>query len=275
MTERKPLFESLQEFYGIGPVLAKSLISLFVTNRVITAEQSKALYSYTQTRQLLLHPQVFPTLPDGTQVELNMEPIPRSPRELIEVIDKELQRIWQNQKPSLRFEIAGSYIRKKPTSGDIDFILQILKENPQETWEYFSDTVNKNSTILKIEQPFAQGPGKVVTMFSLIVPMELRNNILIKGHLHKDQVVRIKVDTFLTLPEEYIFARLYAIGSGNFNLRMRALAKRKGYLLNQKGLYRRSTVNGKVTLTKVPIKNEKEIFEKLGMRYRPPEERTL
>ena len=49
---------------------------------------------------------------------------------------------------------------------------------------------------------------------------------------------------------------------------MRAQAKRLGYLLNQKGLYYKDT--GK----QVPIKNEKELFKLLKIKWREPHERT-
>jgi DNA polymerase (family 10) len=48
-------------------------------------------------------------------------------------------------------------------------------------------------------------------------------------------------------------------------MEMRHLAKEKGMMLNQKGLYKNGVL--------IPAKNEREIFRKLGMEYLPPEER--
>ena len=58
---------------------------------------------------------------------------------------------------------------------------------------------------------------------------------------------------------------LYFTGSQQLNMEMRLVAKEKGMLLNQKGLFK----NNKI----IPVKSEKEIFEQLGMMYLKPEER--
>jgi DNA polymerase (family 10) len=61
---------------------------------------------------------------------------------------------------------------------------------------------------------------------------------------------------------------LYLYGSGTFNIMMRALAKRKGYLLSQYGLFYRET-NKRITT------REKKIFKLLGLNWIPPEIRKL
>jgi DNA polymerase (family 10) len=75
---------------------------------------------------------------------------------------------------------------------------------------------------------------------------------------------------FYCIPDEYkesweSFA-LYLTGSGEFNVWMRSIAKNKGYLLSQYGLYDRET--GKLITNK-----EEEIFSHLGLKYIPPEKR--
>ncbi|MEO0254434.1 MAG: hypothetical protein ABIN20_03305 [candidate division WOR-3 bacterium] len=73
-----------------------------------------------------------------------------------------------------------------------------------------------------------------------------------------------------SLPEEYKDSwesfSLYLIGSGKFNVWLRGIAKRRGFLLNQYGLYKRDT--GEQVTTK-----EKEIFEILGIEFIPYERR--
>ena len=59
---------------------------------------------------------------------------------------------------------------------------------------------------------------------------------------------------------------LYLYGDGTFNIILRTLAKRKGYLLNQYGLFDRET-NKRITTS------EKRIFEILGLKWIPPEKR--
>lgn len=73
------------------------------------------------------------------------------------------------------------------------------------------------------------------------------------------------------LPEEYKDSwesfSLYLTGSGKFNVWLRGIAKRKGFLLNQYGLYKRDT--WEIVTTK-----EKEIFEILGLKFIPYEKRS-
>ena len=75
-----------------------------------------------------------------------------------------------------------------------------------------------------------------------------------------------KVDIFRTEKKYKNAMLLYATGSKVFNIKMRTIAKKKGYTLNQKGLYK----NGKL----IPIKSEKGFFKKLDMDYLEPEERN-
>ncbi|MCS7250020.1 MAG: hypothetical protein NZ608_03700 [candidate division WOR-3 bacterium] len=75
---------------------------------------------------------------------------------------------------------------------------------------------------------------------------------------------------FYSLPKDYYnswesFA-LYLIGSGKFNIWLRSIAKRKGYLLNQYGLFKRD--NGEMISSK-----EKEIFQILNIEFIPYEKR--
>ncbi len=259
------LTEALKKIYQIGPAKAKELIAEFINLELITKEQSKATnFTDKHVRKLLKNPKIYPTLSDATRVDLDEEPMREIPRSLIDKLNKELIRIWDevaaegNSVP--KWEIAGSYIRGKPASGDIDFVLSTPlaqsanKWSTDQTWDYFIEIVNARSKILRIQTPFSRGSSKVDTLFEF--PKSSANS-------------KFKVDIFLTTPDEYIFAKLFAIGNGLFNIRMRAVAKRKGYLLNQRGLF-------KIGPPSIPVlcKKEEDIFEKLGMRYREPKDRN-
>jgi DNA polymerase/3'-5' exonuclease PolX len=105
-------------------------------------------------------------------------------------------------------------------------------------------------------------------MITLDVPDPLHAKVqeFLEPHNYfRDGKINIKVDFFLAKPEEYLTTKLFAIGSGNFNIIMRTQAKKRGYLLNNEGLFK----NGK----RVLVKNEKEIFELVGVSYREPSQR--
>lgn len=228
------LISQLSTIYGIGPGLAAKIIEKLKLN-------PDKNYTIGYLRELLKS-KLYSELPIATKHDLTYNPLKIIPRHLIDIINTELHKYVKNY----RFTIAGSYYRGKSTSSDIDIVM-IKKENFN--FDNLMETINK-SKIIKAVKPFASGPDKIA--------------FLLKAH---NQYV--KVDIFLTNKEECIFALLYAIGSGKFNQRMRAVAKRQSYLLNQKGLYKISS--GKKI--KIPIKNEKEIFSKLGMEYLAPKDR--
>ena len=63
---------------------------------------------------------------------------------------------------------------------------------------------------------------------------------------------------------------LYSTGSQSFNIRMRSIAKKKGFLLNQNGLYERKTMK----LLSGKASGEKFFFNKLDMEYINPIDRN-
>jgi DNA polymerase/3'-5' exonuclease PolX len=81
-----------------------------------------------------------------------------------------------------------------------------------------------------------------------------------------------KVDVFRSSPKTQYSMLLYSTGSKQFNIRMRGVARKKGYLLNQNGLFKLDK-NGKSNKTPIPVKSEKDFFRILGMKYVLPENR--
>jgi DNA polymerase lambda/DNA polymerase IV len=80
------------------------------------------------------------------------------------------------------------------------------------------------------------------------------------------------------VPEsQYGAALVYFTGNDIFNRSMRLLASRKGMRLNQRGLYK-EVMRGKnrVKVTEGELlegRDEKRIFELLGVKWREPSER--
>ena len=75
----------------------------------------------------------------------------------------------------------------------------------------------------------------------------------------------IQVDFYVADERNWDAAVLFLTGSAMFNIMMRGEAKRKGFLLNQYGLFRNNVaVAG----------TEEQIFALLGMKYRFPNERN-
>jgi DNA polymerase/3'-5' exonuclease PolX len=72
----------------------------------------------------------------------------------------------------------------------------------------------------------------------------------------------IKLDVFRTSKEYQHAMLLYAIGSKKFNIKMRSAAKRKGYILNQYGLYKLESLN-----KPIHVNSEKDFFTILNIPY--------
>ena len=77
----------------------------------------------------------------------------------------------------------------------------------------------------------------------------------------------IKVDFKVTTYQEWGAALLYFTGSGEFNMRMRAIAKSKGLKLNEYGLWRNENEI-------IESKDERKIFKALEMNYLEPNKRA-
>ena len=82
---------------------------------------------------------------------------------------------------------------------------------------------------------------------------------------YKDNYVR-RIDIRFVTNDSFPSALLYFTGSGEFNVKMRNIAKEKGYKLSEYGLFDKDE-------NKVKLKSEEAIFKFLGMEYVEPENR--
>ncbi|MDD3296187.1 MAG: DNA polymerase/3'-5' exonuclease PolX [Candidatus Omnitrophica bacterium] len=137
-----------------------------------------------------------------------------------------------------KIEIAGSLRRKKENAKDID-ILAVSKK-----------------------------PSEVMDAFTA---SPLAAQVLVKGQTKSSVLANernIQVDLRIVGEKNFGSALMYFTGSKDFNIKMRQLAIKKGYHLNEYGLFSDKDSFKKRTLAS---KSEKEIFSFLGMAYIPPE----
>jgi DNA polymerase/3'-5' exonuclease PolX len=243
--------DKLQTVYGIGPVTARDLIKKLISlgyERERFRKDSKNPYTRKEIYKMLKIKSIHTILPESARVYLKYLPDRAIPRAVIQTLEQELQKHVHG----IKLTIAGSYRRNRPTSNDADIVV-INKNNPLET---IADGIAKSKCV-ELLNVYAAGPDKASILFKVIANKS-------KLDTPKNKYV-VKSDVFMTTPNEYMYMLLYAIGSGDFNITMRAQAKRHGYLLNQRGLYKDGVL--------VELKNEHEIFEIIGMTYRDPESR--
>jgi DNA polymerase/3'-5' exonuclease PolX len=223
----KKLNKQLIDIMGIGKERAKDLIKAGIT--------SISQLKLKKYRDLL---------PEEAKLFLDLKPISPIPHEHIKKLEPYIKKA---ENKDIKIELVGSYRRKKPTSTDIDVMVVSDKDN---ALSIFLESIKKT---LKV-YPYANGPDKL----SMIVDM---SNIL------KEKNKTYKIDAFKSSIEDYIPMLLYSTGSKEFNIAMRIKAKKYGYLLNQKGLFKGS----------IKVKNlnsEEDYFNILNMDYKKPWERT-
>ena len=80
----------------------------------------------------------------------------------------------------------------------------------------------------------------------------------------------LKFDAFRCLPINKYATLLTTTGSKTFNIKIRALAKKNGVILNQYGIYRLGKDNKKLL---IPVRSEKDFFTILKIPYIPPNQR--
>ena len=134
-----------------------------------------------------------------------------------------------------QFEVAGSIRRKKITIGDIDILC------------------------------VAQNPDAVMDSF---VSLPQVREILSKGHTRSSVRLKNHIETDIrVIPKKSWGAALnYFTGSKEHNVELRRIAKRKGWKLNEYGLFDN---NEKF----IAGRTEEELYHKLGLEYVAPEQR--
>ncbi len=140
--------------------------------------------------------------------------------------------------PEVKNAIAGGSIRRmKETVGDLDFL--VVSEKPEET-------MKKITELPEVEYVYASGPSKINVRLALGIDMDVR-----------------------IVPARSFGAALnYFTGSKAHNIALREIAIKKGWKLNEYGLFKNEDVF-------VAGKTEEELYEKLGLAYIEPELREM
>ena len=192
-------------------------------------------------------------LNSGTILLIKNKPLRRIPYETIKKLEKKFISF-----KSAKTKLVGGFMRKKPFSKDID--VMIVSDKKTIITDYIK-YLNKQFSEIYV---YAKGSDKA--------------SLVLRNPLQKATQF-LKVDIFSS-PVKYQHAMLlYAIGSKKSNIKMRGLAKRKGYILNQYGLYKRKVsdksekFNIKKSDTPVSVKSERDFFKILGIPYVTPTNR--
>ena len=92
----------------------------------------------------------------------------------------------------------------------------------------------------------------------------------IKGRdITRVEIFGEQVDIYRTDPESFGAMLLFLTGPQQYNIILRMQAKRKGMILNQKGLYTRDTREF------IAGESEEEIYNAMGLKWKEPELRGI
>jgi DNA polymerase (family 10) len=149
----------------------------------------------------------------------------------VEEIEKKLSR----QKEVEKLTVCGSIRRMQETIGDIDILATSKK--PRAVMDYFA-------RMPEVEHVHSKGETKTMVRLKIGLDADLR----------------------VVSPKSYGAAVQYFTGSKDHNIALREVAIKKGYKLNEYGLFKNKEM--------IAGKDEESVYKKLGLEWMPPEVRT-
>ncbi|KAM0754669.1 hypothetical protein T439DRAFT_345536 [Meredithblackwellia eburnea MCA 4105] len=265
-SEKDKVLDIFKGIYGVGPKIAED----FYEQGCRSLEDVKKL-RLTDAQKL------------GLQYYHDLAV--RIPREEVQMIHEAAKAAAREVDPALEVYCMGSFRRGAADCGDIDLL---LTRNPSRDGRDHSGMWISRSSSSGISNSFRflgmiRNVVKVLNDQSyirhLLTSPEDWNALDVKFNglcgIPGGKVRRLDI---LGVPwDEMPAALIYFTGNDYFNRSMRLKARHLGYRLNQRGLFKdvsRGQNGLKLTEgTKVPCKSEQDIFKKLGVTWRPPNER--
>jgi len=256
-SEKKRKSNNLLKVFGIGNKKLKELNSLNIhnINNLKSAEKSKKIIL---THQQLLGLKYY----DKMERSIKRDDIIT----ITEKLRKNINNIYANDKNAndknandknandknandkIKITNAGSFRAGKSYSGDIDLIVHMNKINMKIINEIIDKLIN-DKIIVDI---FLRGPKKIICVIKF-------NNKF------------YQMDMLFINTKELPWYLLYFGSSKDFSKNIRLYASKKGYKLNEKGLFDKKT--GKKI--KLHVKKEEDIFKFLKIKYIKPENRNI
>jgi len=161
-------------------------------------------------------------------------------------------------------EVCGSFRRGAASSGDIDFLLTHpdFTSTSKAMPELLKHLVRKLEKCSFITDTLSLGNSKFMGVCRLPDDKDLDRN----PHKYR------RIDIRLLPCDQYPCALLYFTGSDVFNKNMRQTAADGGFILNEFCL--RPLGSTGVPGEALPVNEERDVFDYLGMEYREPKDRT-
>lgn len=224
----------LMQAEGIGPATIRQLHDeLHISTRqelaaALAAGKLETIRGFGKKRIALLYELLKPGI---TKKRFPLAEASRIARAVL----REINKIPHVQKAS----IAGSIRRKKETIGDIDIIVLAAQKNHRAIIRHF------------ISLP---GIAHVIAAGATKASVQLQRGI--------------QADIRVVEKSQYGSALFYFTGSREHNIRLRTIARKHGWRMNEYGVFDSRT--GK----RLAGETEESIYQLFGLSYIPPEQRT-
>ena len=190
----------------------------------------------------------------------------RIPRDEVTALGEIVRSAAAKIDPGVQVIIGGSYRRGAATSGDIDCLL--TKPGTKASRELLSF----------VHKLVAQLTSDAFIVAALVLPSESGSASKWHGccvHPGAEKPIWRRIDLLMVPETELGAALIYFTGDDIFNRSIRLLASKKGWRLNQRGLFTnvmRGPGRAKINEGElIEGADEKRIFESLGVPWRPPE----
>lgn len=245
MNQDIKITEDLLRITGIGPVRAKDLASKgYTLERILSEYAAGTLDESLFTHHILIGIKYFHDIEKR---------IPRGEIKLMETYMKDV--LVENVDKKLRIQICGSYRRGKKDSGDMDVLVYSNKRTDGATNEYMFERVIEQFTLDNF-------------IVDSLTPNVNKTKFMGVCRYMEGYPCR-RIDIRFVDKDRLAFAMLYFTGSGDFNMKMRSFALKKGFTINEYSIKNKKTdeeISG--------INNERDIFKFLGLDYVSPEKRV-
>ena len=234
--EDETVLEELQKIINIGEKKALELIKKYNIKSINNLKKKH------KQEKIKLNDKILMGLKYYGIVKENI------PRKEIDIYNKIFLKISKKIDKNLIVIIAGSYRRQNKTSNDIDILIshKNIKTNKQLKKNYLNIFIKilKKNKIIVDDLTSDKSKTKYMGFCKL-----------------KNKEVR-RIDIRFVPFQSYYSALLYFTGSYQLNQEMRQIAKKLGYKLNEYGLYKNKKL--------IKVNSEKDIFDKLEMKYKEP-----
>lgn len=214
-----------------------------------------------KTRAGLKEPSVLARLPKESQMNVLYPPVRSVPLSVAESIVAQLRRRLVFPVAGCEVIPVGSVRRKAPRVKDMDILVVVPPGSEAPVDRVLA------SVALRPAGP-SRSEGQLEIMDSYVSGKRRRSLVLWasgrRGRYYH-------VDLFAFAQAEKPFALFHYTGSKAYNIRTRALAKRKGWRLNQYGVF--DAASGRRARGSSAIHSEAELARFLGVSYRSPTNR--